>query len=75
MAAMILSHIILDLRSVYPTANNPESAPSKATTMIFANVESNIGAALDDSWATGREREEEKMAYSNDPLSVGLLEI
>ena len=56
-------------------ANNPESTPTNVTTVLFANVESNIGATLDDSWATGRERGEDRITYSDNPISVGLLEI
>ena len=74
-SAIILCHIILDLHSVYPMANNPESTPTNVTTVLFANVESNIGATLDDSWATGRERGEDRITYSDNPISVGLLEI
>ena len=75
MAAIILCHVVLDLHSVYPTANNPDSSPTKVTTVLFATVEGNIGATLDDSWATGRERGEDRITYSDDPISVGLLEI
>lgn len=74
--SIILVHFILDLRACYNTGLDPSSDTYRVTTIHFAAaVEGNIGASLNDSWATGRERDEEGTHYSNNPLSVGLFEL
>ena len=66
----------MDLKSIYPTIRNPDTTASESTTVLFAaSVEGNIGAGLDDSWVTGRQVAREGVRYSDDPLSVGLLDI
>lgn len=77
--SILLSHFILDLRSIYPTASNPAQSSNKTTSLQFAtNIEGNLGTSLDVSWATGEGRdieEDEEIKYSDNPLAAGLLEI
>lgn len=77
MTSISLSHFILDLRSIYLPASIPSTSSHRNTTLHFAsNVQGNFGASLDDSWATGEERdieEEEEIQYSENPLATGLL--
>ena len=45
-----------------------------------SNIEGNLGASLDISWATGEERdieeeEDDDIVYSDNPLAVGLIDI
>lgn len=77
--SILLSHFILDLRSIYFRENNSIQTSHKITSLQFATdvIEGNIGASLDASWATGEERnfeEDEAIQYSNNPLVTGLLE-
>ncbi|KAK7686415.1 hypothetical protein QCA50_010639 [Cerrena zonata] len=75
--AILLSHFILDLRSIYLTDSNPSQTSHSHTTLQFvANIQGNIGASLNDSWATGEEgdlEEDEEIQYSDNPLATGLL--
>ena len=73
--AIILSHFILDLRSIY---QNPESGSNQTSTIKFAaSIQGNLGASLDISWVNGSERdleEEEESRLSDNPFATGLLE-
>lgn len=77
MTSIILSHFILDLRSIYQ-ADEQSSSSSKQSTINFASVvEGNLGASLNTSWTTGREgtevNEEDVIQYSKYPLYTGLV--
>lgn len=73
----MLSHFILDLRSIYLKECSTTQTNQQLTSVKFAaNIQGNLGASLDTSWATGEEREteEEQMIwYSDNPLATGLL--
>lgn len=75
--SILLSRFILDLRSVYNCALDPSSPSSNITTVRFAAaVEGNIGASLDDSWATGRNSDSTSMSdvqFSDSPFATGLI--
>ena len=70
----------MDLRSVY-LSNDDTSGSTQVTSVRFAtNIEENLGASLDVSWATGEERdideeEDNDIVYSDHPLAVGLIDI
>ena len=74
--SILLSHFILDLRSIY-SKNRDITEPSSTTLHFVANIEGNIGATLFTSRFTGRERDEEDeegISYSDHPFATGLLE-
>ena len=78
LTSILLSHFILNLRSVYFFKDDTFSSAHQVTSVRFAtNIEENLGASLDVSWATGEERdvdeeEDNSIVYSDHPLAVGL---
>lgn len=77
LTSILLSHFILDLRSIHYTHNSTSQLSDESTTLRFAtSIQGNLGASLDGSWATGQERDIEEdieIQYSNNPLATGLL--
>ena len=76
--SILLSHFILDLRSIYSKNRDHDITEQSSTTLHFVtNIEGNIGATLFTSRFTGRERDEEDeegISYSDYPFATGLLE-
>ncbi|KAK7688790.1 hypothetical protein QCA50_008330 [Cerrena zonata] len=74
--SIILSHFILDLRSIYHTPNNTANATSQSSTLRFASVlEGNMGATLTTIWTTGEGVDadsDSSIQYSEYPFSAGL---
>ena len=82
LTSILLSHFILDLRSIIHLSEDDTSGSTHQVTSVrFAcNIEGNLGASLDISWATGEERdtdgeEDNDIAYSDNPVAVGLSDI
>ncbi|KAK7683435.1 hypothetical protein QCA50_013266 [Cerrena zonata] len=79
LTSIILSHFILDLRSIYHTTKNPSQTSSKLSSLHFASaIEGNMGATLATSLGSNREDQEEeteKIQYSDYPFSTGLADI
>ena len=81
LTSILLSHFILDLRSIPLSEDGTSGSARQVTSVRFAsNIEGNLGASLDISWATGEERdideeEDNDIVYSDDPLPVGLIDI
>ena len=81
LTSILLSRFILDLRSIYLAKGDTSSSANQVTSVRFAsNIEENLGASLDISWATGEERdideeEDTNIVYSDNPLAVGLIDI
>ena len=80
LTSVLLSHFILDLRSVYLSTNDTSGSTHQVTSVSFAiNIEENLGAILDVSWATGEEpdinEEDNDIVYSDHPLAVRLIDI
>lgn len=72
--SILISHFILNLRSIYFKETNDSQPTHSSLSLHF--VEGNIGATLDDSWATGREYDgEEDICYSGHPFATGLASI
>ncbi|CAL1698436.1 unnamed protein product [Somion occarium] len=88
LTSIVVSRFILDLRSVYLSADGDQQTQPSVSTVHFASViAGNIGASLHGSWATGdprhnvgqeaeqEEAEQEALeVYSDNPLAVGLLD-
>ena len=77
MVSIIVSHFILDLKSIYYTPG--ETSQSHRSTIHFASaVEGNLGAPLSHSWLSGADEVddciEEGPHYSEYPFSTGLFE-
>ena len=78
--SILISRFIIDLRSIYlsrPDAYTTGKNNSATTIQFAARIEGNVGASLDDSWATGEERddgEDEEVRFSENPFASGLLE-
>ena len=81
LTSILLSHFILDLRSIHLSEDDISGSTHQVTSVIFAsNIEGNLGASLDISWATGEERdidegEDTNIVYSDNPVAVGLIDI
>ena len=82
LTSILLSHFMLDLRSIYLKGSDPTHASDHITTLAFvSNVEGNFGASLDASWATSQrtdsdtEEDEDEIQYSDNPLATGLLDL
>ena len=81
LTSILFSHFILDLRSIHLSEDDTSGSTRQVTSVRFAsNIEGNLGASLDISWATGEERdideeEYDDVVYSDDPHSVGLIDI
>lgn len=76
--SVILSHFILDLRSIYHRPTQSLDSKSQQSSIQFASaIEGNIGATLNVSWASGEERitEDDEIQYSDHPFSTGLAHI
>lgn len=67
----------MSLQSIYLIDSEPSQSSYQSGTLQFvANIQGNLGASLDDSWATGQEREleeDEEIQYSDHPFATGLL--
>ena len=81
LTSILLSHFILDLRSIPLSEDDSSGSTHQVTSVRFAtNIEGNLGASLDISWATGEERdideeEDTNIVYSDNPVAVGLIDI
>ena len=82
LTSILLSHFILDLRSIIHLSEDDTSGSiHQVTSVRFAtNIEGNLGASLDISWATGEERdideeEDDDSVYSDSPVAAGLIDI
>ena len=81
LASILFSHFILDLRSFHLSKGDTSASTYQVTSVRFAtNIEENLGAILDISWATGEERdideeEDNDIVYSDNSLAVGLIDI
>ena len=81
LTSILLSHFILDLRSIPLSEDESSGSTHQVTSVRFAsNIEGNLGASLDISWATGEdqdidEEEDNDIVYSDNPLAVGLTDI
>ena len=81
LTSILLSHFILDLRSIPLSEDDTSGSTHQVTSVRFAtNIEGNLGASLDISWATGEERdideeEDNDIVYSDNPLAVELIDI
>ena len=81
LTSILLSHFILDLRSIPLSEDESSGSTHQVTSVRFAsNIEGNLGGSLDISWATGEERdideeEDDDIVYSDNPLAVGLIDI
>ena len=81
LTSILLSHFILYLRS-FPLSEDDSSGSTRQVTSVrFAsNIEGNLGASLDVSWATGEERdieeeEDNDIVHSDHSLAVGPIDI
>ncbi|KAK7695254.1 hypothetical protein QCA50_002444 [Cerrena zonata] len=74
--SILYARFILALRWVYHVDNSPSNFDTRSSVLVFASaVEANLGAAIDDAWVTGVEREvEDKVVYTETPLAVGLFD-
>ena len=81
LTSILFSHFILDLRSIHLSEDDTSGSTHQVTSVRFAtNIEGNLGASLDISWATGEERdideeEDDNPVYSDNPPAVGLIDI
>ena len=81
LTSILLSHFVLDLRSFPLSEDDTSGSTRQVTSVRFAsNIEGNLGASLDISWATGEERnideeEDDDIVYSDNPVAVGLIDI
>ena len=58
LTSILLSHFILDLRSIHLSEDDTSGSTHQLTSIRFAsNIETNLGASLHVSWATGKERD------------------
>ena len=79
--SILLSHFILDLRSIHLSEDDTSGSTHQLTSIRFASkIETNLGASLHVSWATGKERdideeEDDNIVYSDNPVAVGLINI
>ena len=79
--SILLSHFILDLRSIHLSEDDTSGSTHQVTSVRFAtNIEGNLGASLDISWATGEERdideeEDNNIVHSDHPLAVEPVDI
>ena len=82
LTSILLSHFILDLRSIIHLSEDDTSGSThQATSVRFAsNIGENLGGSLDVSWATGEERdideeEDNDIVYSDNPHAVRPIDI
>ena len=81
LTSILRSHFILDLRSIHLSKEDTSGSTHQVTSVRFAsNIEGNLGASLDVSWATGEERdideeEDNDIVYSDNPVAVGPIDI
>ena len=81
LTSILLSHFTLDLRSIHLSEDDTSVSTHQVTSVRFAsNIEGNLGASLDISWATGEERdigeeEDNDIVPSDHPLAVELIDI
>ena len=76
LTSVLLSHFILDLRSIPLSEDDTSGSTHQVTSVRFAsNIGENLGGSLDISWATGEERdideeEDNDIVHSDHPLAV-----
>ena len=81
LTSILLSHFILALRSIHLSEEDSSGSTHQVTSVRFAtNIEGNLGASLDISWATGEERdideeEDNNIVHSDHPLAVEPVDI
>ena len=81
LTSILLSHFILDLRSIPLSEDGSSGSTHQVTSVRFAsNIGENLGGSLDISWATGEERdidegEDNDIVPSDHPLAVGPIDI
>ena len=81
LTSILLSHFILDLRSIPLSEDDTSGSTHQVTSVRFAsNIGENLGGSLDISWATGEERdideeEDNDIVYSGNLVAVGLIDI
>ena len=81
LTSILLSHFILDLRSIHLSEDDTSGSTHQVTSVRFAsNIGENLGGSLDISWATGEdqdidEEEDNDIVYSDNPHAVGLVDI
>ena len=81
LTSILLSHFILDLRSIHLSTDDTSGSTRQVTSVRFAsNIGENLGGSLDISWATGEERdideeEDNNIVYSDNPVAVGPIDI
>ena len=74
--SILLSHFILDLRSIPLSEDDTSGSTHQVTSVRFAsNIGENLGGSLDISWATGEEQdideeEDNDIVHSDHPLAV-----
>ncbi|KAK7693364.1 hypothetical protein QCA50_002932 [Cerrena zonata] len=75
--SIVLSHFILNLRSIYHIDSDSKPSFDQHSTVHFATfIEGNMGTSLSTSWIVGnnRDAENEAIQYSDNPLMTGLLD-
>ena len=79
LSSIVLSHFLLDLRSVYLKSGQIPRGQSLVSSIVFSeSVFANIGAALNGFGDEGPDEEDSegsRVVYSEQPLAVGLLEL
>ena len=81
LTSILLSHFILDLRSIHLSEDDSSGSTHQVTSVRFAsNIGENLGGSLDISWATGEERdieeeEDNDIVHSDHSLAVGPIDI
>ena len=76
LTSILLSHFILDLRSIPLSEDDTSGSTHQVTSVRFAsNIRENLGGSLDISWATGEEQdideeEDNDIVHSDHPLAV-----
>ena len=74
--SILLSHFILDLRSIHLSEDDTSGSTHQVTSVRFAsNIGENLGCSLDVSWVTGEEQdideiEDNDIVHSDHPLAV-----
>ena len=79
--SILLSHFILDLRSIHLSKDDTSGSTRQVMSVRFAsNIEGNLGESLHVLWATEEERdideeEDNGIVNSDNPVAVGLIDI
>ena len=81
LTSILLSHFILELRSIHLSKYDTSGSAHQATSVRFAtNIEENLGASLHVSWAAGEQpdidgEEDNNLVYFDHPLAARLIDI